>query len=291
VGTLLTTNIWTQISSAAQLSKRPAQVAVAYFGEKGPSLLPLPKGSSLCVDASIAIVAQGGTSPSALERLQRLRNVDVYSVQYLHAKVFAFDDVAFVGSANVSQNSATTLIEAVIQINNKSEISKIRNFVNSLRITKLNAADLRELSKFYRRPKPLKIISSQRKFSTLLMELTHEQGGGRETQVQPPRGVWENFFGLRSLTGQLPTFSLINERANPNVIVNRKVVRHHHTYTIEITGAGQPLPAILQMRRIGHNKYSYVVHRPGDPTFGNINNQVRSLHNPFWQPGRRWVMV
>jgi hypothetical protein len=34
------------------------------------------------------------------------KGVDIYSAQYLHAKVFAFDKVAFVGSANASLNSS-----------------------------------------------------------------------------------------------------------------------------------------------------------------------------------------
>ena len=287
----MTTNVWTEITRAANKSKRPAQVAVAYFGEKGPSLLPLPKGSSLVVDASIGTVTQGGTSPAPLERLRRHRGVDIYTAQYLHAKVFAFDDVAFVGSANASQHSAATLVEAILRVETNSEISLIRDFIGSLCITKLGGADLRELAEFYHRPKYPKTNLTQRKFSTLLMELTHEQGGGRETQVQPPKGVWETFFGLYPPTAKLPTFTLINEKARPRVEVKRRVVKHHHTYTLEITDAALPRPAVLQMRRIAHNKYVYIVHRPTDPTFVTIDHLVRTLHNPFWQPGRRWVLV
>lgn len=291
LATLVTTNVWTEITSAASKSKHPAQVAVAYFGEKGPRLLPLPKGSSLVVDASVATVTQGGTSPAALERLLRDRDIDIYTTQYLHAKVFAFDDVAFVGSANASQHSASTLVEAVLRVDINSEISVIRDFVGSLCITKLSGADLRELARFYHRPTDLKANPIQRKFSTLLMELTHEQGGGRETQVQPPKGVWETFFGLYSPTAKLPVLTLINETAKGKVEVKRRVVKHHHTYTLEITDAGLPRPAVLQMRRIAHDKYAYIVHRPTDPTFVTINYLVTTLHNPFWQPGRRWVLV
>lgn len=128
---LLTTEVWKEISTAATNSKQPAHVAVAYFGQKGPHLLPLSKGSSLVVDASILTVAQGSTCPAALEQL-RQKGVDVYSTQYLHAKVFAFDNVGFVGSANASHNSATTLIEALLKVKTKEEISAIRKFVESL---------------------------------------------------------------------------------------------------------------------------------------------------------------
>lgn len=118
---LVTTDVWTEISKAASNSKIPAHVAVAYFGQQGHKLLPLLKGSSLVVDASIISVAQGSTCPAALEQLRR-KGVDIYSTQYLHAKVFAFDRVAVVGSANVSQHSASTLIEALLKVETKQEI-------------------------------------------------------------------------------------------------------------------------------------------------------------------------
>ena|SRR6266496_4620717 len=125
------------------------------------------------------------------------------------------------------------------------------------------------------------------------------QTGGRSvrqlfeiaTQVQPPKGVWENFFGLHPLAAKLPILTLVNEGSASKIEVKRKVVKHHHTCTIEIADAGPPLPAILQMRRIGHDKYAYIVHRPTDPSFATVNHLVRTLPNPFWQPGRRWVLV
>src|SRR5438046_1856044 len=110
--TLLTTRVWTDITAAAAKCKNPAHVAVAYFGVGGDKLLPLPKGSSLVVDATIPTLAAGATSPMALDRIRKT-GTDVYSAQHLHAKVFAFDNVAFIGSANASGRSQVTLIEAV----------------------------------------------------------------------------------------------------------------------------------------------------------------------------------
>jgi phosphatidylserine/phosphatidylglycerophosphate/cardiolipin synthase-like enzyme len=125
---LVTTTVWDEITTAAKNTKQPSQVAVAYFGSKGPSLLPLLKGSALVVDASVPTVAQGATSPAALDQVRK-GGVDIYTAQYLHAKVFAFDCVAFVGSANASQNSETKLIEAALKVTAKAEISAVRGFV------------------------------------------------------------------------------------------------------------------------------------------------------------------
>src|SRR5579884_2935049 len=97
-------NVWAEITAAAKASNKPAFVAVAYFGQKGDGLLPLAKNSTLVVDASINTVSSGGTCPAALRQLLK-RGVKIFSAQNLHAKVFVFDGVAFVGSANASTRS------------------------------------------------------------------------------------------------------------------------------------------------------------------------------------------
>lgn len=240
-------------------------------------------------DVSIPTVAKGATSPSALAQMLAA-GVDVYTAQYLHAKVFAFAKVAFVGSTNASQHSAKVLMEAALKVETKREIRAARGFVESLCITKLTASDLKDLATYYKPFSPSVPPARQRQlFSTLLMELTLEQGVGRATQVQPPKRVWEKFFGLTHPASVLPTFTLLNERTSLSEV--RPVVRHHHTYTIEIADADLPRPAILQMRRAGQDRYVYRVHRPSDPTFGTISHVVEKLHNPDWTSGRRWVLV
>jgi hypothetical protein len=159
-------------------------------------------------------------------------------------------------------------------------------------ITKLSASDLIDIKTYYKPPKFSKPEPKQQQaFSTLLMELTNEQGGGRESQVQPPKGVWETFFGLHHPTIKLPTLTLINEKVIPNIKHERKIVKHHHTYTIEIADAVLPRPAILHIRKIGLHKYAYIVHRPGEQKFAQVEHLVKTMHNPFWDSGRSWVLV
>lgn len=289
MSTLMTTNVWKEITAAAKSAKVPSHVAVAYFGSKGPSLLPLPKGSVIVADVSISTVAQGATSPAALEQMRK-SGVDIYTVQHLHAKAFAFDAMAFVGSMNASQNSAAILVEASLKTAVKNEIDSVRKFVESLCVTKLNESDLKQLSAFYKPPKTASpFIDQQKNYSTLLMELTLEQGVGRASQVQPPKSVWAAFFGLTYPANSPPTITLVNEKTMTPEI--RPVVKHHHTYTIEISDADMPRPAILQMRRLNVNKYSYIVHRPNDQTFSGLNHLVKTLYNPFWSSGRKWVLI
>lgn len=123
----------------------------------------------------------------------------------------------------------------------------------------------------------------------LIMELTKEQGQGRESQVQPPREVWEQFFGVRLNASLRPTFRIQNRQtlSDPE---QRKVVKHHHNFTVEIGDAKMPRPAILRMRSTGHNSFDYWVYRPPMKEFRHcdwvLNNLAQSA------PGeRRWVIV
>jgi hypothetical protein len=185
------------------------------------------------------------------------------------------------------------LIEAVLRVDNKTAIASARAFVASVCLTKLSSADLTELAQHYRPPKYSTPVPSptQIKFSTLLMELTNEQGGERETQVQPPKAVWEHYFGIKVGREKLPTLTLINESADHPVETRRDVVKHHHNYTIEIAGAEWPRPAILKMRRVGRNTYSYSVYRPMNGTFPTLKALLETMPNPLRHSGRLWILV
>ena len=92
------------------------------------------------------------------------------------------------------------------------------------------------------------------------MDLNQEQGGGRESQIQPPLEVWEQFFGFRPDVSARPTFRLQPTRPS-DPPEQRKVVKHHHNFTLEVGDAKLPRPAILRMRRAGPNSFEYWVYR------------------------------
>lgn len=127
---------------------------------------------------------------------------------------------------------------------------------------------------------------------TLVMELTNEQGPGRETQVQPPLAVWTQFFAVElDDDDSLPVLTL-NNLDDPNQgLEDRPVVRHDHNWTIEIAGAAPPRPAILWMRRAGDARYDYQVLRPGAADYEHASWMLKNLPNPYRQKGRRWLVL
>lgn len=149
---LITRHAWAALSEGARKSRKPAHVAVAYFGKGATKLLHLPPQSSLVVDASEAAVKSGQTHPADLLRMVR-RSVAVYSVQNLHAKIFAFDTGAFVGSTNASMHSANVLQEAIVWVNDGAVVKAARDFVKNLCLDPLGPEELKRLQKLYRPPR------------------------------------------------------------------------------------------------------------------------------------------
>lgn len=127
--------------------------------------------------------------------------------------------------------------------------------------------------------------------SDLIMELTLEQGPGRETQVQPPLGVWTIYFNVDIVDLPLQ-LSLMNRTLPGQQVEDRPVVLHHHNLTIEITGAALPRPAIIRFRRTGVNAYDYWVYRPGiHPEYEHCQWVLQSFPNPHHRTGRLWLVV
>jgi len=148
---LLTTTVWRDITDAAKKHPNDCKAAVAYFGRGANKLLPLKTGSILVVDMSEAAVGSGRTSPKDILSLIKA-GVEVHSVRNLHAKVFAFPRRAFVGSTNVSHSSADGLIEAAISSGDRSVISAVRTFVDSLRGERISTQRAKALLKIYKPP-------------------------------------------------------------------------------------------------------------------------------------------
>ena len=121
------------------------------------------------------------------------------------------------------------------------------------------------------------------------MDLTQEQGGGRESQVQPPSQVWEQFFGVRVDATARPTYRLqnVNAHSDPE---QRKVVGHDHNLTLEIADARLPRPAILRMRRTGHNAFTYWVYRPPSQAYRHCDWLLKNIGQQA-SGGRRWLIV
>jgi hypothetical protein len=92
------------------------------------------------------------TCPDDLLKLQE-NGVGIFSVQNLHAKVYVFGGRALVGSANVSNHSATTLIEALVQTTERNAVKAARDSVRRLCLQEIGEKALERLQKLYRPPK------------------------------------------------------------------------------------------------------------------------------------------
>jgi len=122
-------------------------------------LLALRKGDTVVVDASEAAVKSGQTNPAILQDWLK-SGVAIYSQPQLHAKVFVFGSVLFVGSTNVSRNSEEILHEAVLRTNDRSAVTDARHHVKDLAesASRLRKAELSRLVGLYspaRRTGPL----------------------------------------------------------------------------------------------------------------------------------------
>jgi hypothetical protein len=149
---LITATVWQRLSKTARTSRRPAYVATAYFGKGASTLLPLPSGSRLVVNASEAAVKSGQTHPEDLQRMMR-KGVAVYSVENLHAKVYVLGKAAFIGSANASRHSERIFVEAMLRTTDPRALNAAREFVQSLCLHQLTPETIRRLQKLYRPPR------------------------------------------------------------------------------------------------------------------------------------------
>ena len=147
----ITQELWPQLTKAARGSGHRCAVAVAYFGAGASRLLPLPKGSRLVVDASERAVASGQTCPADLSKLVK-RGVTAYSVPNLHAKVFVLGRAAYIGSANVSNRSASQLVEAAIRATEPQAVRAAKAFVQEHCLHELTPTVLKRLARLYRPP-------------------------------------------------------------------------------------------------------------------------------------------
>ncbi|MCW5642066.1 MAG: phospholipase D family protein [Rhodoferax sp.] len=124
----LSNNLWARISMDAQASIN-RMAAVAYVTDA--SQVPFRDGDTLIVDASDRAVTTGLTNAELLQELFS-SGVHLYSLPSLHAKVYAFDDVVFVGSCNLSHSSRNVLREAAIRTVESNAVLEVRQFFQTL---------------------------------------------------------------------------------------------------------------------------------------------------------------
>ena len=143
------------------------------------------------------------------------------------------------------------------------------------------------------RQRPVHQVLPRPRGDQLVMELKLEQGLDRITQVQPPRAVWERYFDIdvESISPENPVAVVVRNERGSDRYEARRVVPHHHVWTIEIPEADGPRPAIIRFRRTGRRKYSYSVFTPADPEYLALDRLLATSHNPWRTKAqeRRWL--
>ncbi len=105
---LLSDNLWPTIKRLAKKSSAK-RAAVAYVTSE--EYVKFGDGDVLITDASDQAIASGQTNAKLLARAHR-RRAQLFSLPGLHTKVMLLGGTAVIGSANLSQSSANSMVEA-----------------------------------------------------------------------------------------------------------------------------------------------------------------------------------
>lgn len=119
--------LWAELNKLGRGSKKAA--AIAYV--TSDSDLTFGKGDVLVCDVSDEAIRAGQTSVDVLRAIVK-RGGDVFSSPGLHAKSMVLGRVAVVGSANMSEASASHLVEAAVITDDARAVAGVRVFVEQL---------------------------------------------------------------------------------------------------------------------------------------------------------------
>ncbi|MDQ3019816.1 MAG: phospholipase D family protein [Bacteroidota bacterium] len=147
----LSDDIWTTIKSLSDKSRK-TKVAVAYFGTGAATQLTFKKGDTLLVAMTLGNVKVGQVNPFEIEKLYD-KGVHIFNLPNLHSKIYLFDKTVIIGSANVSSNSADTLIETGLLTDDSKTISKTDKFIKAHCVEKVEQDYIEICKKNYNPPK------------------------------------------------------------------------------------------------------------------------------------------
>jgi len=121
-------DLWAQLDKLANKATS-IKAAVAYVSDD--SCISFGNDDVLVVDASDASIAGGRTSAKLLKVAYR-KGAKLYSCDTLHGKVIAFDHYAYIGSANISNNSREHLDEIGIITDHPAVMAGAIQIINDL---------------------------------------------------------------------------------------------------------------------------------------------------------------
>lgn len=123
---LLSSGLWPRIRKLGKEAKIKS-AAVAYVTDD--RYLKFGKGDVLVTDASDEAIKAGQTSAQLLQGAFK-RKATIVSIPGLHAKVYVFDNVAVIGSANLSKESERRT-EAALVTDQPTTVSSARSLIET----------------------------------------------------------------------------------------------------------------------------------------------------------------
>lgn len=124
---ILSENLWKEMASLARVKGRKS-AAVAYV--TSDQFVKFGPGDTLVCDASDHAIKAGQTTVAVLRSAYE-RGAKLYSYPGLHSKIYAFDRVVVVGSANLSQSSSD-LLEAALVTSGARAVTAVRYLIDAL---------------------------------------------------------------------------------------------------------------------------------------------------------------
>jgi hypothetical protein len=142
--------IWQRIKGAINAG-HSARIAVPFIGLDVSDWIKPVADSWILTRCDLKSARAGQVSGKDL-LVWHKRGVRIFNLQALHAKVFAFQDAAFIGSSNASVTSRDRLIEAGVWSTDKALAAKAWAFVEGHCNEEVDERFLEELAEAYRPP-------------------------------------------------------------------------------------------------------------------------------------------
>lgn len=123
----LTGDIWKEVNKLF-VKRQKKTACIAYVTS---DTLQLTKGDTLICDASDYEIKFGATSAKVLDTYFK-KGVTILSNQNLHSKLLLTNSFLVIGSANLSNRSADSLVESAVVTDNDILLSQVKSFCHNL---------------------------------------------------------------------------------------------------------------------------------------------------------------
>ena len=159
----LTGDVWKEVNKLF-IKREKKTACIAYVTSEN---LQLTKGDTLICDASDYEIKFGSTSAKVLDYYFK-KGVSILSNQDLHSKLLLTNSFLVIGSANLSNRSAETLVESAVVTDNDILISQAKSFCHilakeSVSITRKNLDRILKIKVVKRAFKPTHKSTTRRK--------------------------------------------------------------------------------------------------------------------------------